>query len=578
MIRTTLNWTVKNLKTMRDEKATLSFNHPIQRQSAQWDNEQQSLLLHSMLDNFPVPSVYIHKTESVEVDAKSKHSYSYSVLDGKQRMTTVFSYIDGEFALSDDTPDVTIEDTVYEIAGKYFDDLDEDVQQEILRFKFNIQAFEDVSDETIEEIFFRLNNSTPLTKPQKAKPLMGVSNSIFINEILASRFFKEKCNFTKLQLTQSADLCTLLQCMLLLDNKYRRYDFPNISDDEVMSYSKWINGNYPDECKCRLKKIVAFLDNLFFIKEKNLRKINIPIIFLVADEALKQSITGTNFRRWFEHFFNKCKEKYGQYCSSGSIKKEKTLGRISVMMESFNSYFQLQEDKSTGQSAEESAEAEIAGAEFPAALEDRTGDSFDTESSTGIPTGQEDNEDISANNDADAESTEQEDEQPADDESDNSGKDLSGNEPDDTEQEESDTEPDAANGDFSDEGPDSTAQADESDKGTDDTEQEEDSAEDMETSAENGFTGNVEDSAVQETDAEDSTEQNPGGYAIQDADESFSDDLQKGADDSNDSDTENTPDAEDADSEVSNTHTEPKESSSFFGSMARFWNKERVMV
>lgn len=46
MIRTTLNWTVKNLKTMFDEKNTLSFDHPIQRQSAQWDNMQQSLLIH----------------------------------------------------------------------------------------------------------------------------------------------------------------------------------------------------------------------------------------------------------------------------------------------------------------------------------------------------------------------------------------------------------------------------------------------------------------------------------------------------------------------------------------------------
>ena len=84
MIRTTLNWTVKNLKTMYDEKETLSFTHPIQRQSAQWDNEQQSLLIHSMLANFPVPAVYVHKTESIEVDAKGKHSYNYSVLDGKE--------------------------------------------------------------------------------------------------------------------------------------------------------------------------------------------------------------------------------------------------------------------------------------------------------------------------------------------------------------------------------------------------------------------------------------------------------------------------------------------------------------
>ena len=114
-------------------------------------------------------------------------TYSYSVLDGKQRMTTVFSFINGEFSLSENIPDVEIEGELYEIAGKYFEDLDEDVQQEILRFKFNIQSFEDVTNETIEDIFFRLNNSTPLTKPQKSRPLMGVDNSIFVNEITENR-------------------------------------------------------------------------------------------------------------------------------------------------------------------------------------------------------------------------------------------------------------------------------------------------------------------------------------------------------------------------------------------------------
>lgn len=345
MIRTTLNWTVKNLKVMFDEKCTLSFNHPIQRQSSQWDNEQQSLLIHSMLANFPVPNVYVHKTESVEVDAKGKHTYNYSVLDGKQRMTTVFSFINGEYALAENTPDVEIEDITYQIAGKYFEDLHEDVQQEILRFRFSIQAFEDVTDEIIEEIFFRLNNSTPLTKPQKARPLMGVENSIFINEILAGRFFTEKCAFSKMQLKNSDDMCTLLQAMMLLDNKYRGYDFTSISADEVMRYSSYIKNNYPVECQERLKKIIGFLNNVFYQKEKNLKKINIPIVFLVADEALKMSVTNINFRRWFNIFFDEHKEEYNLYCSSGSIKKDKTYGRIEVMTRCFEDYFRELNDE-----------------------------------------------------------------------------------------------------------------------------------------------------------------------------------------------------------------------------------------
>lgn len=356
MIRTTLNWTVKNLKSMYDEKETLSFNHPIQRQSEQWDNEQQSLLIHSMLANFPVPAVYVHKTESIEVDAKGKHSYTYSVLDGKQRMTTVFSFINGEYALSEDIPDVEIEDVTYEIAGKYFEDLDEDVQQEILRFRFNIQAFEDVTDEMIEDIFFRLNNSTPLTKSQKARPLMGVDNSIFINDILAGRFFTEKCTFSKMQLKRSDDMCTLLQGMMLLDNKYRDYDFSSISADEVMNYSQYIKNNYPDECKDRLKRIIGFLNNVFYMKDKNLKKVNIPILFLIADKALAESITGTNFRRWYNSFFEEHKKEYNLYCSSGSIKKEKTLGRIEIMTRYFDEYFRELNSQNATESPLESSD------------------------------------------------------------------------------------------------------------------------------------------------------------------------------------------------------------------------------
>lgn len=356
MIRTTLNWTVKNLKSMYDEKETLSFNHPIQRQSAQWDNEQQSLLIHSMLANFPVPAVYVHKTESIEVDAKGKHSYTYSVLDGKQRMTTVFSFINGEYALSEDIPDVEIEDVTYEIAGKYFEDLDEDVQQEILRFRFNIQAFEDVTDEMIEDIFFRLNNSTPLTKSQKARPLMGVENSIFINDILAGRFFTEKCTFSKMQLKRSDDMCTLLQGMMLLDNKYRDYDFSSISADEVMNYSQYIKNNYPDECKDRLKRIIGFLNNVFYMKDKNLKKVNIPVLFLIADRALAESITGTNFRRWYNSFFEEHKKEYNLYCSSGSIKKEKTLGRIEIMTRYFDEYFRELNSQNATESPSESSD------------------------------------------------------------------------------------------------------------------------------------------------------------------------------------------------------------------------------
>lgn len=268
MIKTTLNWTVKNLKNMYDGKNTLQMDHVIQRQSGQWDGDKlkKSLLIHSILANYPVPPVYCLK------EAVSEKDYSYSILDGKQRLTTIFDYIDGRYPLDEETPSVVIDEVTYELGGRYFTDLDAECQQEILRFKFTIYGFEDADDDLIEEIFFRLNNSAPLSKPQKAMPLCGVENAKFIKSLLADRFFSDICQFSALQRRKSDDMCTLLQSMMLLDSRHEGYEFSSISADEIMRYAAHIKNNYSEEQKERLYDIIDYLEKVFPEKDKMLKK------------------------------------------------------------------------------------------------------------------------------------------------------------------------------------------------------------------------------------------------------------------------------------------------------------------
>lgn len=44
------------VKTINEgiESGNIVFNHPMQRKPGQWDNEQQSLLIHSVLSNFAI--------------------------------------------------------------------------------------------------------------------------------------------------------------------------------------------------------------------------------------------------------------------------------------------------------------------------------------------------------------------------------------------------------------------------------------------------------------------------------------------------------------------------------------------
>ena len=360
MIRSTLNWTVKNLKNMNDEKHTLDFCHPIQRQSGQWDGDKlkKSLLIHSILAGYPVPPIYCLK------EAVSEKDYSYSILDGKQRLQTVFDFVDGRYALNAETPSVVIDGTAYELGDKFFTDLDMECQQEILRFKFTIYGFEDASDDLIEEIFYRLNNSAPLSTPQKSMALTGVPNAKFIKSLLSDRFFSEICQFSALQRRKSDDMCTLLQAMMLLDSRYEGYEYASISADATMQYAASIKNNYSEEQKEHLFDIIDYLEKVFPKPEKMVKKINIPILVMTADIAMgKEYVAAKNiyrvgpmyFRQWFSYFCDECYEDYKQYCSSGSIKKEKTLKRIEIMEQSFRKYFELEEDTDTEQDTKDSA-------------------------------------------------------------------------------------------------------------------------------------------------------------------------------------------------------------------------------
>ena len=345
MNKTKLSWTVANIEKMHDEKKVLSFDHPIQRKSEQWSDTQKSLLIHSMLANYPVPNIYVLREDSQELDEKNKPVFNYFVMDGKQRLTSVLSYIWGEFPLDENIPAITIEDVEYQIAGKYFCDLEEPVQYEIKRYKFDIIAFEECSNREIEEIFFRLNNSTPLTKSQVAKAKVGVEIAELINGLLTSKFFTTSCNFSKAQLKASDDQKVLIQSMMLLDtNNVLDFELKDFSENSILEYSESIRGTYTDKQSNILKSAIQYLTDAFPEKNKQLRKISIPTLVYMADIAEDKEIKPMYFRQWFEFFTeeDELMEDYKTFCSTGSTKLEKVQGRLAVMTKSFCKYHEIE--------------------------------------------------------------------------------------------------------------------------------------------------------------------------------------------------------------------------------------------
>lgn len=341
MKKSTIPYNILQLKKMYEKSHILDFDCPIQRRYGMWDDFKKSLLLHSMLVSFVIPPIYMIKENKGAKDAKNRPVSNYSCIDGQHRLRTLFDFLNDEFALHEETPDAEIDGEIFSLAGKKYLELPDEIRQLIGAYTFTIYNLEECTDEEIEEMFFRLNNGSGLSKTQIANVKLGMKLAAFVNEVITRDFFTKVCYFTPAQYRRAADERTLLQAMMLLDVKDGDYDFVSIAEGSVVKYAESLHDSYSDAKKERLTGIINYLEEGFSEREKFMKIINIPVFIYMADDAMKAGITSSEFYSWFEQFADKYSPdcEYAKYCSTGSIKKEKVNGRIAVLKADFEEYF-----------------------------------------------------------------------------------------------------------------------------------------------------------------------------------------------------------------------------------------------
>lgn len=329
-VRTLLGWI---------EKGKLSLRADIQRAIDQWSSIQKSLLVHSILSDYIVMPLCFRKTKSED------GTIIYSCIEGIQRLSTLKQFCsedeDVAFALNAATPEVEVDGTVYDLANMKFSDLSEECKDAILGFRFTIYCIEDATDEEISEIFERLNNSTPLTKIQKCRGILGFDLSKWTREITEMGFFTQALSLSAAQARREADFEILLQSMLLLDSRHEGYDWKGISTNDVTAYCEHIKNDYNDDKRLMVLEIADFLSQAFTEKHKWLKKTNAPMVFVLAKIALELDMPPTAFKVFIDSFSNSVDEDYSANTGSGNIKRPKTEGRLLAIVKAFEEYFKV---------------------------------------------------------------------------------------------------------------------------------------------------------------------------------------------------------------------------------------------
>lgn len=270
------------LFTLSKKRAKIDTNPDYQR-PAVWTKAQKQLLIDSILRDYDVPKIYLHE----------KTNDTYDVIDGQQRIRTIWSFYDDEFALAKDADPVN----GIEIANKKYSELDMDISTIIDSYSLDFVILDTDDEDVIREMFLRLQNGTSLKAQEKRNAMPGRMRD-FIRSLTNHEFFT-KVHFSNTRFTH--DLIAAQMTLLAIHK-----GICNIKDRDLnIMYETHKNFDAGSSDAKNVYRILDYLNKMFPSKAPELKRYStISLFILIMDLMPNYDIRNreTDIAQWFIDF------------------------------------------------------------------------------------------------------------------------------------------------------------------------------------------------------------------------------------------------------------------------------------
>ncbi len=179
-----------------DQKDQIDVTPPYQRKGNIWTDHARSFLIDSILNDFDLPKFYVadfsYADSSLNIAKKQ-----YAIIDGKQRIETIFGFYEGKITLSRDF--TLYADPTLDLGGLGYRDLRQSFPKVASRFdNFNLSVMSVITDDEpkINELFLRLNSSRPLSAAEYRNAMHGVGPRL-VRSISTDQFLVDYVGFPK---------------------------------------------------------------------------------------------------------------------------------------------------------------------------------------------------------------------------------------------------------------------------------------------------------------------------------------------------------------------------------------------
>ncbi|MFD1811784.1 DUF262 domain-containing protein [Rhodococcus gannanensis] len=206
----------------------LDLDPPYQRRSV-WNQKYRDFFIETVMLGYPAPAIFVHE------EISSDGSALYRVVDGKQRLTTLFDFTDNDFPVAEDS-------ALKSDQNKYFADLDDETKRAFWRYQFSVEYLPTTNAETLTNVFDRINRNVARLTRQELRHARF--NGVFATtaERLNDHMFKVLADVPHIATNskrQMKDVELTAQLLLLIEMGVQSFSQDDLDDAYSDRDSEW---------------------------------------------------------------------------------------------------------------------------------------------------------------------------------------------------------------------------------------------------------------------------------------------------------------------------------------------------
>jgi hypothetical protein len=210
----------------------LDLDPPFQRRSV-WNDKYRVQFIDTILLDFPAPAIFLFGN----IDELG-HT-TYQVVDGKQRLMTIFDFIGNKWPVSEESP-------IAKFRGRYFEQLPSDNKIALFEYDFSVEYLPTNNEQVISDIFNRLNKNTSKLTAQELRHAKYngpfITKAEELSEWLDAMFDKQMPRIVGTSRRQMKDVEIVATLLLFLEDGPKGHSVDALDEEFSSRDSEWERG------------------------------------------------------------------------------------------------------------------------------------------------------------------------------------------------------------------------------------------------------------------------------------------------------------------------------------------------